>query len=65
MQTVVTGDLSSLRGPFRWVCWTALPRLIRGGGGNLNARDVAQLPMWVGFTADGGSVLLFADECEL
>ena len=27
--------------------------------------DVAQLLMWVRSTADGGSVLLFADECEL
>ena len=29
-----------------------------------NARDVAQLPLWVCSTADGGSVQLFADTCE-
>ena len=29
-----------------------------------NARDVAQLPLWVCSTADGGSVQLFADACE-
>ena len=29
-----------------------------------NARDVAQLPLWVCSTADGGSVQLFADVCE-
>ena len=30
-----------------------------------NSRDVAQLPLWVCSTADGGSVQLFADApCE-
>ena len=46
-----SSDLLLLREPFHWVSWT-----------DPDARDVSQLPMWVGSTADGGSVLLFADE---
>ena len=40
--------------PINWGWWR-----------EFNARDVAQLLMWVGSTADVGSVLLFADECGL
>ena len=51
-------DLSSLRGPFHWACCmldSGTP-INSGWWRGFNARDVAQLPMWVGSTADGGSV---------
>ena len=38
--------------------------IISGWWRDFNARDVAQLPLWVCSTADGGSVQLFADTCE-